>query len=166
MSRETKIPVESDRTEINKPRHTHTWYTVISWLSLLITDILKLRNIPSMRSGVICPLTVPSSPDGLLLCIGAGSRFLGLPRLMDCHSSSGCRWRPPSEQVWSGMSTGDVWGLALSPSVHGTSCHQGHGSEVSELVILGVGSDKVGVGTAWEEKEESPYQPDGSRKGR
>ena len=70
---------------------------MISWLSLLITNILKLRNTPSTRSGVICSLTVPSSPDGLLLCIGADSRFLGLPRLMDAAIPvPAARWRPPS----------------------------------------------------------------------
>lgn len=48
--------------------------------------------------------------------------------------------------------TGTSAGTGLSPSVHETSCHQGHGSEVSELVILGMGSDMVEVGTTWEEK--------------
>ena len=48
--------------------------------------------------------------------------------------------------------TGMSPGTGLSPSVHETSYHQGHGPEVSELVILGMGSDMVGVGNVWEEK--------------
>lgn len=44
-------------------------------------------------------------------------------------------------------------GTGLSPSAHEASCHQGHGPEVAELVILGMGSDVAGVGAMWEEKE-------------
>lgn len=40
----------------------------------------------------------------------------------------------PPVQVWSGDAHyRDVIGTGLSPSVHGTSCRQGHGSEVSRV---------------------------------
>lgn len=53
-----------------------------------------------VRSVGIC-LTLPSSPDVLLLCIGADSRSLGLPRMMGAAIPiPAAHWRPPSNANW------------------------------------------------------------------
>lgn len=52
----------------------------------------------------------------------------------------------PPVQVWSGDEHyGDVIRDWHKPSVHETSCHRAHGSEVLELLILDKGSGAVGA---------------------
>lgn len=73
----------------------------------------------------------------------------------------------PPVQVWSGDEHyRDVIRDWCKPPVHETSCHRAHRSEASELLTLDKGSGAVGVGGGLCERsrEESSYQPGGSRK--